>query len=136
MLIGDGWSTCDHCERKLTGRQRKFCSESCRVAEWRESKRPRQYRDCELCGDPFPVRYRNQRVCDYNSRASEDCKYLQEELMVEWEDAQDELRDAVCEREGCEISVYRPGPGRPKRFCSDRCKTAHYRATKRACEPA
>lgn len=111
-----------------------FCSPRCRAAAWREGKRatPREELDCELCGMPFLPRYGNQRICDYNSgQADADCKELQEELDDTRQDELYELKQSTCDRDGCEVPTYRPGRGRPKRFCSPRCRTAHYRAEKR-----
>ncbi|MFK0282576.1 hypothetical protein ACIQVL_19210 [Streptomyces sp. NPDC090499] len=56
---------------------------------------------------------------------------LQDDLDDERAEVQYERESATCEREGCDVSTYRPGRGRPKRFCSPRCKTSHYRAVKR-----
>jgi hypothetical protein len=131
--MDDGWMRCERagCTKRLHENQKRFCSDSCRVADWRDGKRERQSRTCTLCGDPFAVRYRNQRVCDYNSaQASDDCLSMQDELMELREELQEQRESATCERESCEESTYRPGRGRPKRFCSPRCKTAHYRAEK------
>lgn len=136
LIIGTDASECERygCSNEPLGKSR-FCSPACRAADWRDSKRAtlRQEVDCELCGTPFFPRYGNQRVCDYNSRqAGADCRSLQDDLMEAQEETQEERMSAVCEREGCEVLVYRPGRGRPKRFCSPRCKTAHYRSEKRS----
>jgi hypothetical protein len=136
VIIGEERPECARqgCTEPPEGRSR-FCSAACRAAAWRDRYRekPREERDCELCGMPFFPRRGNQRVCDYNSgQADANCKALQDDLIEQWEDEQDERQRTVCEREGCETPTYRPGRGRPKRFCSPRCKTAHYRATKRA----
>jgi hypothetical protein len=96
------------------------------------NKREPTYRVCRVCGDPFAVRYRNQSVCDYNSRqASEDCIELQDELVEAQEERQEERESATCEREGCETPIYHAGRGRPRRFCSEAHKKAHARALKR-----
>lgn len=126
--------TCDRggCHNLVPRAGQKFCSAACRAAGWREAQSPTTYRSCELCGDQFPVRYRNQRICDYNTQAHDDCALLQEELEEAREELEFERRRAVCEREGCVTPVYRPGRGRPKRFCSPRCKTAFYRAARKA----
>jgi hypothetical protein len=131
--IGNGHD-CERCGETLYGGRAKFCGAACRSAAWRDSQRdtPRPRVTCALCGMKFLARYGNQRICDYNSgQADGDCKALQDDLMEQLEEAAEVREEATCEREGCEVSTYRPGRGRPKRFCSPRCKTAHYRAEKR-----
>lgn len=57
---------------------------------------------------------------------------MQNELAELRNQAEDDRWDAQCAREGCEENTGWDGAGRPRRFCSARCKTAHYRAAKRA----
>ncbi len=135
MLIIGGGPDCEWCGNSVPGERARFCSAACRSAAWRDETRatPRARVTCTLCGMQFLPRYGNQKICDYNSgQADDDCKALQDELMYTIEDMQEERMRATCEREGCDEPVYRPGRGRPKRFCSPRCRTAHYRAEKRA----
>lgn len=131
--MADAWVRCERagCDTRLSGRQVRFCSPACRAADYRASQREPERRTCALCGDPFAVRYRNQSVCDYNSRqASDECMELQDDREDDREAEQYAREHITCERDGCDVPIYRPGRGRPRRFCSEAHKKAHQRANR------
>jgi endogenous inhibitor of DNA gyrase (YacG/DUF329 family) len=128
---------CVHCHRRLTGKQERYCSAACRQATYRAGKRtgPPVLRICALCGGDFePVRPR-QKFCTYDMAGFDDeagflCINLQEDLWELEEDAKAARESAVCAH--CGKSAGWTGRGRPKKYCSGRCKVADFRAAKRA----
>jgi hypothetical protein len=115
---------------------RLYCSANCRVnARRRANYVPPAEKVCRLCGDTFRPLRGKQTYCDID-QASKECRELQEQHKENQAqqalDAEDARWEAVCAREGCEDSTGWTGSGRPRRFCSDRCKTANYRTVKRS----
>lgn len=127
---------CEVCGEWLEGRQTRFCSARCRQRHYRATHPVDiPLSTCALCGTEFrPVRGK-QRVCAVPEQADATCRELQQErdrIAREHADELDEQRwEATCAREGCDESTGWEGVGRPRRFCSDRCRVAHYRAEKR-----
>jgi endogenous inhibitor of DNA gyrase (YacG/DUF329 family) len=127
---------CAVCGEWLEGRQTRFCSARCRQRDYRATH-PADIplKACDLCGTGFrPIRGK-QRVCAVPEQADATCRELQEareRITREHADELDEQRwDATCAREGCDNSAGWEGAGRPRRFCSDAHKTAHYRVERR-----
>jgi hypothetical protein len=134
--LTDRRDNCDVCGEWLTGRQTRFCSDRCRHHHYRATH-PADIPlvACGLCGTEFrPIRGK-QRVCAVPEQADATCRELQAErdrIACERAAELDEERwEAACAREGCEESTGWDGVGRPRRFCSNAHKTAHYRAEKR-----
>lgn len=122
---------CGHCGQRLTGRQERYCSAVCRQAAYRASKQPNRltYKPCPLCGEPIQVTSKRKKFCDYYDEAEDDCRAAQDDLNdAEWL-AAEERRTAQCTH--CGKPTGWSGRGRPRRFCSNRCKQADYR-TRRA----
>ncbi|MEV6420557.1 hypothetical protein [Streptomyces sp. NPDC051662] len=122
---------CQHCGEPLTGRQERYCSAACRQAGFRESRRPRRrlaLKPCPLCGDSFLATYPLKKFCDYESEAERDCQDAQDDLEEAELIAAVEREEAVCAH--CGEPAGWSGRGRPRRFCSNRCKTADYRKRK------
>jgi hypothetical protein len=126
-------SACVHCSTPLGGRQERYCSAACRQAVYRAGKRGGHpaLRVCELCGGTFePVRPR-QRYCTYDiagfdDEAGGECESKQAELLEiadYWKEAR---ATAVCAH--CGEPVGWAGRGRPRKYCSGRCKVAAFRA--------
>lgn len=118
---------CDHCGEYLTGQQERYCSGACRQAAHRARNRPARpdMKPCPLCGELFePLRPR-QKYCDYAEEAGTDCMTAQDDLEeAAWLAAEDR-KDARCAY--CGEPAGWSGRGRPRRFCSSRCKQADYR---------
>lgn len=128
------WSShsdkCGWCGERLTGKQERYCETKCRVAAWRAGKNPRpEPRTCVLCGEEFFPRHKRQHYCDYFDDAERACKLMQDDLEEAADFAAEDRANALCEH--CGESAGWTGNGRPRKFCSDRCKTAEYRARKR-----
>lgn len=125
----DNWAErCEQCGDPLNERQERYCSGACRQAAYRERKQPRKGRElkrCPLCGELFEVTRRGKKFCDYWDEAEDDCKTAQDDLQEDSEEAAQARRDATCEN--CGEPAGWSGRGRPRRYCSDRCKTAAYR---------
>ncbi|MGW2230175.1 hypothetical protein [Streptomyces formicae] len=124
---------CQYCGSPLTGRQERYCSGTCRQAAYRASKKPRTpivLKECPLCGDRFEVTHPRKKYCDYQDEAERHCQDAQDDLEeAEWI-ADAERREAICAH--CGEPAGWSGRGRPRRFCSNRCKTADYRRHKTA----
>ncbi|MET8132865.1 hypothetical protein ABZV24_13065 [Streptomyces sp. NPDC005251] len=132
MLGFSGTSACEECSEWLTGRQRRYCSDQCKMRAHRREKGPRPAEKvCRLCGATFQPLRGKQTFCDYDNDANVTCAAMQSELGELAREAQDQRYDAECAREGCEDNTGWDGIGRPRRFCSARCKVAHYRTEKR-----
>lgn len=119
---------CLHCGAALTGRQARTCSPRCRKAIQRP---PRPLKTCRLCKQPFqPAGPGQPSVCDYETEADDLCQGLQDDQ----EDAQASIQaaraGATCEGPACSVPLAHGGRGRPRRFCSVRCRSAAYRAEK------
>ncbi|MEU7313308.1 MULTISPECIES: hypothetical protein [unclassified Streptomyces] len=125
---------CGGCDTPLTGRQRQWCSDACRL---RQYGKPLPLRDCCLCGQPFPPVNARQRVCRYgvDNERGDACFDVQEAAEEHQDDRVNywrEIRDsAVCEGPTCTAEIPYAGTGRPKRFCSARCRVAANRAAKK-----
>lgn len=122
-------TACVSCASPLSGRQERYCSASCRQAAYRASKRPGrpERRTCELCGGVFePIRAR-QKYCTYDE-AGHDCVNLQEDLLELAEEAHEARLSAQCVH--CGESAGWTGKGRPRKYCSRRCKVADFRRRK------
>ncbi|MEU7303736.1 hypothetical protein [Streptomyces sp. NPDC007206] len=132
MLGFGNTTTCEECGDWLTGRQRRFCSDKCKMRAFRrekDSKPPEKV--CRLCGATFRPLRGKQTYCDFQNDASESCARMQDELARRRLDAQIARDDRKCEHCG-NWAGNEGNVGRPRRFCSNRCKTAHYRAEKRS----
>ena len=125
-------SDCGHCGRRLSGRQERYCSPSCRQAAYRASKKPTRQplKPCPLCGEHFEVTSTRKKYCDYDDEAEDECRAAQDELEdAEWA-AQWQRENATCAV--CGEPAGWTGRGRPRRFCSNRCKQADYRRRRAA----
>lgn len=136
-MLGFGDSpACEECGEWLTGRQTRFCSARCKMRAHRRDSRPAPAeRVCRLCGATFRPLRGKQTYCDWTNDADASCAELQNELARTALDKENQRWDSECARDGCEESTGWTGVGRPRRFCSDRCRVAHYRAEKRAGRP-
>lgn len=137
MIGNDDTSTCEgpHCDTWLTGRQSRFCSAACKMrVRRRENGTLPAEKDCVLCGAPFRPLRGKQVFCDYTGQADASCSEMQNIRAGLKRDLEDDRSDKMCEH--CGEWARWDGVGRPRRFCAPRCKTAHYRAAKRADEPA
>ncbi len=121
---------CGECGQRLTGYQERYCSARCRQAAFRRAKQPVRSRLklCPLCGEMFVVTSSRKKFCDYYDEAEQDCQAAQDDLYEAAEIAPIVRMEADCAR--CSRPVNWSGRGRPKRFCSPRCKQADYRARK------
>ncbi|KAF2778712.1 hypothetical protein STPH1_3374 [Streptomyces sp. OM5714] len=120
---------CLRCDTPLTGRSERWCSNACRQAAYRASKRPTvEHKTCTACGAPFRPARPGQEVCAYSREADLYCKAVQDE---QYEDAIDEREakmNADCQ--WCLKPTGWAGVGRVRKYCSDRCKVAAHRARK------
>jgi hypothetical protein len=122
----------DGCDNPLTGRRdARYCSDRCRKADYREGRRTSEPKRCQICGSPFYPKSPKQRYCNHDD-ADEDCKDMQMDLLVMWEEAIEARMAALCTRDGCYEHTYREGRGRPRKYCSEACKQAHRKATRKA----
>lgn len=83
---------------------------------------------CELCGELFEPLHHRQKYCNYDDEAGFDCINAQEDLREAAEDALEARRTARCAH--CSEPAGWSGRGRPRRFCSRRCRQADYRKRK------
>lgn len=127
-------TNCAGCDQPLTGRQRKWCSDRCRL---RQYNKPLPLRDCNICGQPFTPINSRQRVCRFgvDNGPGDPCYDVQdradehEEYVVHaWREVRE---DALCEGPTCTAPIPYAGRGRPRRFCSARCRVAASRAAKK-----
>lgn len=121
---------CENCGKWLPDGSRvdrRFCDSTCRLEAFRRARAVEK--PCELCGRPFTPMRGRQRVCDFTQQAGTSCRELQNELAVRRREAEDARWDALCAH--CGENAGWSGAGRPRRFCSPRCRTAFYRAEKR-----
>lgn len=127
-------TNCAGCDAPLTGRQRRWCSDACRL---RQYAKPLPLRTCRACGQPFQPVNARQRLCRYgvdNERGDVcfDAQEAQEEHMDDTVNYWREVRDSeCCQGPTCTAPIPYSGKGRPKRFCSARCRVAANRAAKR-----
>ncbi|RSS82460.1 hypothetical protein [Streptomyces sp. WAC06614] len=124
---------CQNCGQPLSGRQERFCSAACRQASYRRKSQPakaRSMKPCPLCGDHFEVTHALKRFCDYEDEAEDFCRDAQDDLEEAKDIAQWQRENAACAH--CGKPARWSGRGRPRRFCSDRCKTAQHRKAKAA----
>ncbi|WHM36236.1 hypothetical protein [Streptomyces sp. BPTC-684] len=121
---------CGHCGQRLTGRQERYCSPSCRQAAYRATKRPTgpRLKPCPLCGEHFLITSKRKKYCDYYDEAERDCQTMQDDLEEAAWIAAEERKTAECAH--CGEPAGWTGRGRPKRFCSRRCRQADYRKRK------
>lgn len=129
---------CIECGTPLKGRQVRTCSTRCRVADYRRSRRQGpKLRTCRLCGQPFTPVNSRQRMCRFgiDNMPGDPCYEAQdaadehEEFVVQaWREVRDSL---LCEGPDCTAHIPYSGRGRPKRFCSARCRVAASRAAKK-----
>lgn len=134
-------TTCDFCGDWLTGEQVRFCSDSCRAKHRYYRDKPRM-RECEVCGELMDLRRGNprRRRCSLGTGPDDDagpgdpCWELQE-AEAERKRAELDARDfPICAHCGAEAEY--AGRGRHRKYCSDRCRVAAYRARKRAAASA
>lgn len=117
---------CGHCGQRLTGMQEHYCSARCRQAEYRAGKKGRaKLAPCPLCGEGFVVTNSRKKYCDYFDEAETDCQTAQDDLEEGAWLAAEERKTAECAH--CGEPAGWSGRGRPKRFCTPRCKQADYR---------
>lgn len=110
----------------------RYCSARCKMRARRRTGPKPAERHCRLCGATFRPLRGKQSYCDFTNDADQTCAELQNELAREMTRKENQRWDAECAREGCDSSTGWEGAGRPRRFCSDRCRVAHYRAERRA----
>jgi len=134
MISFGNETPCDECGADLTGRQRKYCGSACKMRAVRRAQREAQpaEKTCRLCGATFRPLRGKATYCDYLNDASPECSELQNALRQQRTATEDARWDATCAREGCDNNAGWDGTGRPRRFCSEAHKKAHYRAVKRA----
>lgn len=129
--------TCAFCGGELTGEQVLFCSDNCRAKHRYHRNKPRS-RNCEVCGEPMNLRVGNPRRkrCSLGTGPNADagpgdeCWELQNEADAR-RNAEKDARDfPLCAHCGEETEY--AGTGRHRKYCSDRCRVAAYRARKRA----
>jgi len=125
-------TNCAGCDKPLTGRQRQWCSDACRL---RQYNKPAPIRTCRICGQPFQPVNARQRVCRFgvDNMPGDPCYEAQdaadehEEFVVQaWREVRDSL---LCEGPDCTAEIPYAGRGRPKRYCSPRCRVAARRQT-------
>lgn len=115
------------CEEWLTGRQARFCSAKCRMRAHRHARAtPPAEKVCVLCGATFRPLRGKQTFCDFENDADDTCVTLQNERVAQRFTLDSERHAKTCAH--CGEWAGWDGIGRPRRFCSNRCKTAHYRA--------
>ncbi len=116
---------CDQCGGPLSGRQERYCSGRCRQAAHRARTRPHPAeKSCPLCGQLFEPLNRWQKYCAYDE-AGYDCINAQEDIAEAAEDAREARTAARCTH--CAGPTGWGGRGRPRRFCSSKCRQADYR---------
>lgn len=110
---------------------RVYCSDTCRKRAYRRdcASKPAE-KVCVLCGATFRPLRGKQTFCDFEDQASGSCAELQNLQRQRASELEDERYDKLCDHCG-EFTGW-DGVGRPRRFCSARCKTAFYRAAKKA----
>jgi hypothetical protein len=121
--------TCDAdgCNEWLTGRQSRYCSSRCKMRAYRrEHATPPAVKVCVLCGATFRPLRGKQTYCDFQNNADETCAAMQDERETQRLALDSERSDKMCDH--CGEWAGWDGVGRPRRFCGNRCKTAHYRA--------
>ena len=50
---------CEHCDKVLSGQQKRFCSTEC----WYASRKWKKQANCEVCGKEFTRNFKTQRCC-------------------------------------------------------------------------
>ncbi|MGW0626955.1 hypothetical protein [Streptomyces sp. NPDC002758] len=131
-MMGFGNSpACEECGEWLTGRQTRYCSRKCQMRAYRQktAQQPAE-RACVLCGATFRPRRGKQTFCDFENDADESCATLQTERARQRQELEGERWDKACDH--CGENTCWDGVGRPRRFCSARCKQAFYRAAKKS----
>ena len=110
---------------------RQYCSDACRKRAYRrEHRQEPAEKVCILCGAAFRPLRGKQTYCDYIDQASPSCAQLQYEMEQRARELENERYDRMCAHCG-EFTGW-DGLGRPRRFCSPRCKTAFYRQQRRS----
>ncbi|MGW3455526.1 hypothetical protein ACWDRL_18765 [Streptomyces albidoflavus] len=139
---------CVQCFAKLQGAKERYCSASCRDKAYRQRKFDElrkkaglpAAKTCRFCGGSFVVTSLTQDACsmvedeDGETEASDDCREAREA----YEDARDDAlvaaakarMNAPCAGPDCDKPAGWVGNGRPRKFCSNRCKTREMRARK------
>src|SRR5690606_15432374 len=128
--------TCEFCGERLTGEQVRFCSANCRAKYHYYKDKPRT-RTCEVCGELMNLRIGNprRRRCslgtgpDADAGPDDPCWDLQQEEAKRKREAEDARDFPICAHCGAEAEY--AGRGRHRKYCSDRCRVAAYRARKR-----
>ena len=129
--------TCEFCGERLTGEQVRFCSANCRAKYHYYKDKPRT-RTCEVCGELMNLRIGNprRRRCslgtgpDADAGPDDPCWDLQQEEAKRKREAEDARDFPICAHCGAEAEY--AGRGRHRKYCSDRCRVAAYRARKHA----
>lgn len=132
-------TTCDFCGDWLTGEQVRFCSDSCR-AKYRYYRDKPRMRECEVCGELMDLRRGNPRrkrcslgdddAPDADAGPDDPCWELQNKEATRRAREEDARDFPICAHCGAEGEY--AGRGRHRKYCSDRCRVAAYRARKRA----
>ncbi len=126
-----GWLSESSGKGRRSRADRLYCSDACRKRAYRREHAPKPAEKvCALCGASFRPLRGKQTYCDYEDQADGSCADLQNELRQGARELENDRYDKACEH--CEEWTGWDGVGRPRRFCSARCKTAHYRAAKKA----
>lgn len=129
--------TCEFCGERLIGEQVLFCSATCRAKHRYYKNRPRT-RACELCGQLMNLRFGDarRRRCslgtgpDADAGPDDECWELQNKEATRRAREEDERDFPICAH--CGVEAEYAGRGRHRKYCSDRCRVAAYRARKRA----
>jgi hypothetical protein len=110
---------------------RRYCSDKCRYQAWKEEQPRPAEKSCRLCGKPFRPLRGNQSYCDLDEQADEACAKIQDaRAKAALEARNDREDDLFCAH--CEEWMEWSGRGRVPRFCAPRCRTAFYRAQRKA----
>lgn len=132
---------CARCGGRLGENQERYCSAACRASAWRIAQWEEERKNlglplhtsCALCGERINVTSKSKTSCDENDR-NDDCVDAQASVRLDEINARDEAEElreyAECEHCGADIGY--GGKGRPRRFCTPRCRTAFYRAERAA----
>ncbi|WP_157995663.1 hypothetical protein [Thermomonospora amylolytica] len=120
---------CANCGEWLDGRQTQWCSERCRTeSNRREARRKAGPRYCELCGNPLHYSNPGKRCrMGEDTVPGELCYEQQHAPYAARRAAEDARWDAVCI---CGINAGWDGVGRPRKYCSTKCRVRAHRARK------
>ncbi|GAA0914892.1 hypothetical protein GCM10009549_29820 [Streptomyces thermoalcalitolerans] len=119
-------------DMRSTRRQRLTCSAACR----KRLQRARQgyqkpFKPCRFCGELIDSYRGNDVRCPEDDRSDycDDLQWAKEERQARLEARKE--GPVECEGPNCTAEVVWSGRGRPRRFCSGRCRMAAVRARRR-----